>query len=113
MTCLRVFLPLALAVVASAAETNPPAIFLRQNWSIQQSADVRENGEALSSTGYKTRNWYRATVPSTVFGALVQSHVYPDPYFGMNLRSVSGVSYPISTNFSNVEMPSSAGRHSA
>ena len=99
MTRLRFFLPLALAVVASASETNPP--------------DVRENGEALSSTGYKTRNWYRATVPSTVFGALVQSHVYPDPYFGMNLRSVSGVSYPISTNFSNVEMPSSAGRHSA
>jgi hypothetical protein len=59
---------------------------LRQGWSIQPSADVRENGETLSGTGFKSRNWYRATVPSTVFGALVQNHVYPDPYFGMNLR---------------------------
>lgn len=66
---------------------------------------MRENGEALSSTGFKARNWYRATVPSTVFGALVESHVYSDPYFSMNLRSAGGVSYPVGTNFSNVEMP--------
>src|SRR5205814_963538 len=30
--------------------------------------------------------------------------VYPDPDFGMNLRSVPGVTYPIGANFSNIPM---------
>src|ERR1700733_13201637 len=101
-------LPL-LAVMASAADTDhkpySAGMVLRENWSLQQSTDVRENGEALSTPGFRARNWYRAIVPTTVFSALVANHVYPDPYFGMNLRSASGVSYPISTNFSNTDMP--------
>jgi hypothetical protein len=31
--------------------------------------------------------------------------VYPDPYYGMNLRSIAGISYAMSTNFSSVPMP--------
>ncbi len=31
--------------------------------------------------------------------------VYPDPYFGMNLRSIPGTTYPIGDNFSNIPMP--------
>jgi len=112
MTRIRfcLILPLLGAVVAA---DNPPGMLLRQGWSIQPSTDVRENGEALSSPAFKFRNWYRASVPSTVFSALVESHVYADPYFGMNLRSASGVSYPTSTNFSNTDMPpDSPFRHS-
>ena len=44
-------------------------------------------------------------MPATVFSALVQARVYPDPYFGTNLRSVAGYRYPIGVNFSNVPMP--------
>jgi exo-1,4-beta-D-glucosaminidase len=43
-------------------------------------------------------------VPTTVVGALVEHKVYPDPFFGTNLRSFSGVTYAIGTNFSNVPM---------
>src|ERR1035437_7167572 len=90
-----------------------PKILLRENWAIQSSADVRAAGAAVSAPGFQTRDWYRATVPSTVLGALVQQRVYPDPYVGMNLRSIAGTSYPIFSNFSNDPMPpDSPFRHS-
>ena len=44
------------------------------------------------------------TVPTTVLAALVKHKVYPDPDFGMNLRSFPGVTYPIGANFSNIPM---------
>ena len=100
---------LLVAVTAAAA----PKMLLRQGWSIQSSAEVRETGDTLSTSAFQPRGWYRATLPSTVLGALVASHVYPDPYFGMNLRSISGTSYPIGMNFSNLPMPpESPFRHS-
>jgi exo-1,4-beta-D-glucosaminidase len=34
-------------------------------------------------------------MPSTVLGALVADHVYPDPVYGMNLRSIGGTTYPM------------------
>jgi len=92
---------LALAACASASDRTP----LRKNWAIQSSADVHETGDAISSPAYSPRGWYDAAMPSTVLSALVQDHVYPDPYTGMNLRSIAGTSYPISFNFSNAPMP--------
>jgi exo-1,4-beta-D-glucosaminidase len=90
-----------------------PKMLLRQGWAIQSSAEVHETGATLSSPAFQPRGWYRATLPSTVLGALVASHVYPDPYFGMNLRSISGTSYPVGMNFSNLPMPpESPFRHS-
>ncbi len=80
-------------------------MLLRENWSLQSSAEVRENGAALSAAGFTPRGWHTATVPTTVFSALVKAGVYPDPYFGTNLRSVPGISYPIGVNFSNLPMP--------
>jgi len=48
-----------------------------------------------------------------VVNTLVRNRVYPDPYFGTNLRSISGVTYPIAENFSNIPMPpASPFRHS-
>ncbi len=35
----------------------------------------------------------------------MQNKVLPEPYFGMNLRKLPGVSYPIGQNFSNLAMP--------
>ncbi len=88
-------------------------VYLRQGWAIQSSADLRESGAELSTTAYTPRGWYPATLPSTVLHALVESQVYPDPYFGMNLRSIAGTSYPVSFNFSNLQMPpDSPFRHS-
>jgi exo-1,4-beta-D-glucosaminidase len=40
-----------------------------------------------------------------VLSALVEEKVYPDPYTGMNLRSIPGTTYPIFEDFSNIPMP--------
>jgi exo-1,4-beta-D-glucosaminidase len=74
-----------LAPAVLAAATVP----LREGWTIEGPDGKR----------------YPTSVPSTVIGALVANHVYPDPYFGMNLRSIPGTSYLIASNFSNQEMP--------
>ena len=71
---------------------------------LQSSGKVDEKGETLSSPGFQPKDWYTVTVPTTVVAALVEHKVYPDPFFGTNLRSFPGVTYPIGTNFSNIPM---------
>src|ERR1700693_1740999 len=101
----------AFSALASAAPQQ--AQLLRQGWAIKFSAEVREGGAAISAADYRPNGWYGAALPTTVLSALVQAHVYPDPYSGMNLRQISGTSYPISSNFSNALMPpDSPFRHS-
>src|SRR5947207_705965 len=77
---------------------------LREGWALQSSGKVDEKGETLSSPGFQPKNWYTVAVPTTVVAALVEHKVYPDPFFGTNLRTFPGVTYPIGTNFSNVPM---------
>jgi exo-1,4-beta-D-glucosaminidase len=93
------------AAAAAAEATGPPAMLLREGWFIQASPEVRETGDVISTPGFVARDWYPATVPSTVFSALVKDRVYPDPYTGLNLRSIPGVSYPVFSNFSELPMP--------
>lgn len=64
-----------------------------------------QKGDAISQEGFQPSDWYRTSVPSTVLAALVNNNVYRDPYYGMNLRSIPGASYPIGKNFSNLPMP--------
>ncbi|HLB88425.1 MAG TPA: glycoside hydrolase family 2 protein, partial [Terriglobales bacterium] len=66
---------------------------------------VEQNGAVLSTPSFQPKGWYTVTVPTTVVAALVKHKVYPDPYFGMNLRSLPGVSYPIGRPFSSLPMP--------
>lgn len=77
---------------------------LEQGWSLQSSGKVAESGDVISSLTYQPKTWYSATVPTTVMAALVKQKVYPDPNFGMNLRQIPGVTYPIGANFSNYAM---------
>ena len=90
---------------AQAAEAAAPRIVLQGGWHLQSSARVSEDGSRLSRADFNPSGWHDATVPSTVLAALVQDKIYPDPDFGMNLRSIPGTTYPIGRNFSNIEMP--------
>jgi exo-1,4-beta-D-glucosaminidase len=104
---------LLMPLAARPAETSPLQVTLNQGWAIRSSVDVRENGAAISTVGFNVDEWYPTAVPSTVLSALVQQRVYPDPYVGMNLRSIPGTSYPILDNFSELRMPpDSPFRHS-
>ena len=94
-----------LTVLAASAEPAELRLELREGWALQSSAKVEEGGEAVSRPGFPTAGWHRATVPTTVVAALVADGTYPDPHYGMNLRTFPGVAYKVGTNFSNVEMP--------
>jgi exo-1,4-beta-D-glucosaminidase len=106
---MRRILILAAAFTATAggamAEPAGLDLELRGGWAIQSSAKVTAGGEAVSQPGFATAGWHRATVPTTVVSALVADGTYPDPYYGMNMRRIPGVSYEVGTNFSNQEMP--------
>jgi exo-1,4-beta-D-glucosaminidase len=93
-------------VVQGADEAASGAkLMLKEGWAIQSSANIQEEGNVVSTADFKPQDWYPTQVPSTVLAALVNDHVYPDPYFGMNLRSIPGTTYPIAQNFSRTEMP--------
>jgi exo-1,4-beta-D-glucosaminidase len=78
---------------------------LQKGWTLQSSQKANASGDAISSAAYKTEGWYPVSVPSTVVAGLVANHVYPDPHFGMNLRSYPGMGYKVGENFSNLPMP--------
>lgn len=96
----------SLRAAPDAAETASSGshIALDTGWQIQSSAKVKEGGDRLSTDPYRPQGWFPARVPSTVLAALVSDEVYPDPYYGMNLRSIPGTDYPIGQNFSNRPM---------
>ncbi len=118
MTKLRI--PLALAVLFlsthfAPAQTHPQthskatfaietALSLRDGWSLQSSCKVEKSGQVISTSKFVPTGWYSVSVPTTVVAALVKQKVYPDPDFGMNLRTLPGMDYPIGANFSNIPM---------
>jgi exo-1,4-beta-D-glucosaminidase len=95
---------LALIAIAPAAAARS-VIPLHEGWRIQSACRIQDEGAAISSSGYSVNGWLPATVPSTVLAAQVADKVFPDPYFGMNLRKIPGTSYPIGRIFSRLLMP--------
>ncbi|MEN8122177.1 MAG: sugar-binding domain-containing protein [Bacteroidota bacterium] len=63
---------------------------LSENWEIQQN-DLLEGttGEIISSKGFETVGWHTAIVPGTIMGSLVADSSIKDPYFGVNMKTVS------------------------
>jgi exo-1,4-beta-D-glucosaminidase len=80
------------------------ALALRDGWSLQSSCKVDRPGGVISRPAFQPTGWYSASVPTTVVSALVKHKLYPDPDFGMNLRSIPGTTYPIGANFSDIAM---------
>lgn len=105
--------PLTFLVLASACALGPAAArgqplatqALDRDWTLQSSARLAAGGAELSRVGYDTSGWHRITVPNTVVGALVDIGHLPDPYYGMNLRSLAGTTYPIGERFTLLPMP--------
>jgi len=100
-----------LAMLNASPAMAQTTVALDRDWVIQSSAKIADTGAAISVAGYKPSAWYPTTVPMTVMGALVANNVYPDPMFGMNLRAVPGVAYPIGNNFSKLPMPADSPFH--
>jgi exo-1,4-beta-D-glucosaminidase len=92
----------------AAGANSPGRTLLSDGWTLQSSARVQARGDIISTTGCKPTEWYKATVPSTVVGTLVDDGVYPDPFFGLNLRSLPGMDYPMGVNFSGTAFPTNS-----
>ncbi len=100
-------LVLCFAGVLSAQVSKPAAsasLMLDKGWTLQSTSKVEADGAALSSTTFEPKGWYSVDVPTTVVASMVKNKVYPDPFFGMNMRSFPGVTYGIGENFSNIPM---------
>jgi exo-1,4-beta-D-glucosaminidase len=99
-------LSLAFALAAFAPPASGQTVFRRlTRWKIQSAAHFSAGGAAVSRAGFSTAGWFPARVPGTVVSNLIRDKIYPNPYFGMNLRAFPGETYPIGGNFSNLPMP--------
>lgn len=87
------------------AATAQKATALHDDWQLQSACKVSAGGETISSAQFAADGWLKTSVPSTVLAAQVKAGVFPDPYFGSNLRQIPGTSYPIGRNFANLPMP--------
>ena len=63
-------------------------IKLTENWKIQSSEHISQNGKEISTNIKLSTNWLTAKVPSTILGTLVANQIYKDPYFGENLKNI-------------------------
>ena len=85
-------------------KTSESRIPLAEGWTLQSSGKIDQTGEVISKLSFEPRNWYHVAVPTTVVAALVKNKALPDPFYGMNLRTFPGVTYPVGANFSNLPM---------
>jgi exo-1,4-beta-D-glucosaminidase len=77
--------------LAFAAHAERQVLRLTEGWQLQSSAQLQgPQGASLSTPGINTSGWYPTTVPRTVLAALVDNGVYPDPYYGENLKAIPG-----------------------
>lgn len=61
---------------------------LRDGWMIASSKEVSGDAKALSEKINASEKWYKATLPTTVLGALVDAGEYKDVFVGKNLEKV-------------------------
>jgi len=101
---LALFAPAGRMLAGSRDATNDRVLF-HDGWMLQSSCKVAAKGAQISVTGFRTEGWHVTTVPSTVVAALVADKTFSEPYFGENLRSIPGTTYPIGKMFSVLPMP--------
>jgi exo-1,4-beta-D-glucosaminidase len=98
------FLACGLALAAPAAPDSSK-LPLAQHWQLQSSCEVKAAGQEISRAGFDSSGWHKATVPTTVVAALIADGTYPDPFYGMNLKSFPGMDYPPLPFFALQSMP--------
>ncbi len=104
---LCIFALSGLPLMLQAAGTTP----LHEGWRLQSACKLQAAGDAIASKGFSTEGWLNVSVPTTVLAAQATAGIVPDPYFGLNLRTIPGTSYPIGQNFSNLPMPADSPYH--
>jgi exo-1,4-beta-D-glucosaminidase len=78
---------------------------LAEDWRVQSACKLQAAGDVISVDGYAADGWTKTSVPSTVLAAQIKAGIFPDPYYGTNLRQLPGTDYPIGAIFANIAMP--------
>ncbi len=77
---------------------------LHDGWQLQSACKLQATGDTIAADGFVPDGWLKTTVPSTVLASQAAAGVFPDPYYGMNLRQIPGMSYPIGGIFARMPM---------
>ncbi|HXO77385.1 MAG TPA: hypothetical protein VN824_19160, partial [Puia sp.] len=64
---------------------------LNSGWKCQAIGKVKADGAKLSAPDFSTKGWLDATVPGTVLTTLINNHLEPDPFFGMNNEKIPDI----------------------
>ena len=64
---------------------------LNTGWKCQAIAKVKADGGKLSQAGGSTAGWLEATVPGTVLTTLINNHLEPDPFYGLNNQQIPDI----------------------
>jgi exo-1,4-beta-D-glucosaminidase len=98
---------LALPATLQAGVVTP----LLEDWRLQSACKLEATGESISAEGFPAEDWVKTAVPSTVLAAQVAAGIFPDPYFGQNLRQTPGTDYPIGQIFARLPMSVNSPYH--
>jgi hypothetical protein len=64
---------------------------LNTGWKCTPIGKLQAGGEKISLRSYPTRDWLDATVPGTVLTTLINDHLEPDPFFGLNNEKIPDI----------------------
>ena len=102
--CRRLVLGFLMSVTALPALHAGTVTGLREGWQLQSACKLQADGETIATAGFDAQGWLKTAVPNTVLASQAAAGVYPDPYYGMNLRQIPGTTYPIGGIFANMPM---------
>jgi len=91
LQCITLFLFFALSLLLTSCQKSAQVEEKRltDNWSIISSKKTDLDGAKLtSSNNFDQSQWIKTKVPATVMGALVESGIIKDPFFGKNLENI-------------------------
>ncbi|RFS18168.1 glycosyl hydrolase 2 galactose-binding domain-containing protein [Emticicia sp. C21] len=74
---------------------------LSDNWTIASTKEINADAKTLSTQLINPEKWVKATLPTTVLGALVEAGVYKDPFVGKNLEKIPRAPFENSWWFRN------------
>jgi len=64
---------------------------LQSGWKCQAIGKVKADGASISQPKFATTGWLEATVPGTVLTTLINNHLQPDPFYGLNNQKIPDI----------------------
>ena len=104
-------LPVLLSSQTQKSPWTSSRVPLHTGWKLQSGCVANSSGEQISSLEFRTDGWIDTPVPYTVLGAQVDAGIFKDPFYGMDLRKISGTDYPIGKIFGYLPMSESSPYH--